>query len=271
MDLPRYIEMETSRFCNRRCVWCPNHLSGERGTQELMDWSTLQAVFQSLSRRRFQGWLAFHNYNEPLANPRIIQEVTSARGQLPQAGLTIYTNGDYLTAELFEGLRIAGLTEMRITIYPRNARNDIPSHALLWQWLDKRPFLRHGEWAEVAVRQGLALVIKKPVAITIISPEVNRYYDRGGTVPALSIAHRATPCFLTSHSLSIDYLGNIKMCCNIVTGHAPHEQYLLGNVRECDPIDVWNSPQFTDLRRHHQQAMWSKTPICMTCRQEIAP
>lgn len=270
MDLPRYIEIETSRFCNRQCPWCPNRLSEERGIQELMDWSTLQAIIQSLSRRRYEGWLAFHNYNEPLANSRIIEEVASAREQLAHAGLTIFTNGDYLTAEIFNGLAAAGLTQMRITVYPRSFHDGAPSHARLWQWLEKRTFLRRGEWSEVVLRQGPALVLKKPVAIDVISPDVSRYYDRGLTLPALSIARRVTPCFLTSHSLSIDYRGDIKMCCNVVTGYAPHEPYLFGNVRECDPIEAWNSARFADVRRLHRQAQWSSTPICATCRQEIA-
>lgn len=270
MSLPRYVELETSRFCNRRCVWCPNHLTGERGVQELMDWPTFQAVIQSLSCRGYDGWLAFHNYNEPLANPRIIDEVAFARVHLARAGLSIFTNGDYLNAELFDGLVSAGLTQMRITIYPPPLHDGAPSHARLWQWLEKRTFLRSGEWSEALLRQGPALVLKKPLAIDLIFPDVSRYYDRGGTLHTLSIANRVTPCFLTSHSLSIDYHGDIKMCCNIVTGHAAHEPYLFGNVREYDPIETWNSPRFTEIRQLHRQAQWSMTPICSTCRQEIA-
>src|ERR1041385_1533988 len=154
MSLPRYIEIETSRFCNRRCVWCPNHISSERGTQELMNWATFQGVIRSLALRHYDGWLAFHNYNEPLANPRIVDEVAFAREQLGDASLTIFTNGDYLTAELFAALVMAGLTQMQITIYP-NPNHDVPpSQTHLWKWLDRRPFLRDAEWSEAILRQG---------------------------------------------------------------------------------------------------------------------
>lgn len=270
MNLPRYIEVETSRFCNRRCVWCPNHISAERGVQELMEWATFRAIIQSLARRDYGGWLAFHNYNEPLANPRITDEVAFAREHLARAGLTVFTNGDYLTAELFGGLAAAGLTQMRVTLYPRYGHDSTPSHERLWRWLDERAFLRGTEWSEAVLRQGPALVTEKPVAIELISPDVSRYYDRGGTLPALSLASRATPCHLTSHSLSIDYRGDVKMCCNIVTGHAGHEPYFLGNVREHDPVEIWESPRFAEIRRLHRRAQWSATPVCATCRQEIA-
>lgn len=269
MKLPRYVEVETSRFCNRRCVWCPNHLFEKRQTQELMDWSTFQSIVYSLSRYDYTGWFAFHNYNEPLANPRIIDEVAFARKHLAHAGLTIFTNGDYLTTDLFDDLAAAGLTQMRVTVYPRSFGDNVSSHARLWSWLDKRAFLRNREWTETVLRQGPALVLHDPVAIDLISPDINRYYDRGGTLPSLSIENRASPCFLTSNSLSIDYCGNLKMCCNVVTGHAPHEAYLFANVRECDPIETWNSPRFAEVRRLHEQSDWSTTPICSTCRQEI--
>jgi hypothetical protein len=270
MNLPRYIEVETSRFCNRRCVWCPNHISSERGTQELMDWATFQCVIRSLALRHYDGWLAFHNYNEPLANPRIVDEVAFAREQLGGASLTVFTNGDYLTAELFAALVMAGLTQMRITIYPSPNHDVPPSQTHLWEWLDRRPFLRGAEWSEVILRQGPALVLDKPIAIELISPAISRYYDRGGTLPALSHGPRMTPCFLTSHSLSIDYRGEIKMCCNIVTGHVEHDRYFFGNVLHCDPIETWNSPDFAGIRRLHRLADWSATPVCVTCCQEIA-
>ncbi len=234
-----------------------------------MDSSMFQAIIGSLSRWRYEGWLAFHNYNEPLANPRITQEVALARGQLPNAKLAIYTNGDYLTSETLEELVAAGLTQMRVTVYPRASCDGAPSHGHLWQWLEKKAFLRRGDWSEAFLRQGPALVRENPVAIELISPDVSRYYDRGGMLPVLSIPHRSTPCFLTSHSLSIDYLGNIKMCCNMVTGHAPHERYMFGNVKEYDPIDLWNSPHFTQVRWYHRRARWTGTPICVTCRQEV--
>jgi radical SAM protein with 4Fe4S-binding SPASM domain len=269
VEQPRYVEVETSRYCNRQCGWCPNHLSLERRSQELMDWSIFQAVIESLSRHCYDGWLAFHNYNEPLANPRIFREIAFAREQLPQAKTTIFTNGDYLTADLFDELVEAGLAQMRITVYPQTPSAEAPSHASLWRWLKRRPFLHEADWKEVSARQGPGLVLEQPVAIEIISPDISRYYDRGGMLPALSIAGRSTPCFLTSNSLSIDYRGDIKMCCNIVTGQASHEQYLFGNVRDRDPIDTWNSPRFAEVRREHRRADWSDTPICRTCRQEL--
>lgn len=269
MKLPNYIEVETSRYCNRQCEWCPNHVLKDRTVQELMPWSDLEKIIRSLSSSQYGGWLAFHNYNEPLANPRIVDELAFAHASVSRAKLTIFTNGDRLTGALFRALVSAGLCQMRVTVYPKHARDAEPHHRHLWAWLRRKRFLLSREWQEVLARQGPALLHAGNPEIILISPHVERYYDRGGTLPQLSISERTAPCLLTSNSLSIDYQGNIKMCCNVVTGSAHHKDYLLGNIRDCDLLQVWNSPAFETIRDRHRRADWSATPICKTCRQEI--
>jgi len=266
--LPTYIEVETSRFCNRTCDWCPNKLDSARQGQGLMEWSTLESILRSLSAHEYNGWLAFHNYNEPLANPRLPCEVRRVRQLLPQAKPTIYTNGDHLTRSLFDELVVAGIVEMRVTVYPGN-RERLPSHARLWEWLRQHPFVDLSGWTEGSVRQGSSLVRTAPIPVVLISPDVDRYYDRGGTLATWSASRRTEPCTLTSRSMSIDHLGDVKMCCNVVSGHPAHGQYVLGNVLAIDPIELWGSEPFSRIRARHLCADWVSTPICVTCRQQL--
>lgn len=269
MRVPKYVEVETSRYCNRVCEWCPNHSLGDRRVQELLPLADLEAVAASLARVNYGGWFAFHNYNEPLANPRIGDEVALVSRMLPLARPSIFTNGDQLTEALFESLVAGGLAYMRVTVYPKKRAELRASYEALWMWLERKPFLKSRVWQQVAARQGLALLHQGQPEIFLISPEIANYYDRGGTVHWLSAAHRRTPCFLTSHSLSIDYRGNIKMCCNVVTGSEAHDGYMLGNVRDDDVVDVWNSPAFEAMRTRHLKSDWSMTSICGTCTQQL--
>lgn len=269
MRVPHYVEVETSRHCNRSCEWCPNHTIGDRREQQLLPWDHLERVVGSLARIDYRGWFAFHNYNEPLTNPRIVEEVRFVRERLPSARSTIFTNGDRLTEKLFSALVAAGLAQMRITVYPKKTRRDAASHLALKAWLARRSFLRDKPWAEIPARQGPTLSYSGPPELILISPNVDQYYDRGGTVPWLSIESRKAPCALTSHSLSIDYLGNVKMCCNVVSGRMSHRDYLIGNVADDDPLELWNSPAMEDMRQRHRRADWDGTPICKSCRQEL--
>jgi radical SAM protein with 4Fe4S-binding SPASM domain len=270
MKLPKYIEVETSRFCNRLCEWCPNYSLGDRKVQEFLPWTALERIAGTLAKVNYDGWFAFHNYNEPLANPRIIAELSLISSMLPAARSTIFSNGDRLTAELYSDLVISGLSQMRVTIYPKDRRVE-PSHETLWAWLQRRPFLGDKNWKQIVARQGPALVHEGRPEILLISPNITGYYDRGGTVSWLSVEMRTEPCLLTAHSLSIDYRGNIKMCCNVVTGSESHNAYMVGNVRDDDILDVWSSPAFEAMRNRHAKADWSATPICRTCRQQLRP
>jgi hypothetical protein len=74
VGLPRCVEVETSRRCNRSCTWCPNGEHTERRRQELMDWTLFRRIVDELGTLRYGGWLAFHNYHEPLLNRRLMPE-----------------------------------------------------------------------------------------------------------------------------------------------------------------------------------------------------
>ena len=160
---------------------------------------------------------------------------------------------------------------MRLTIYPKNRRISNASHEALWAWLKRRSFLNNKKWDIVKLRQGPGLVHKGPPELILISPDVSLYYDRGGTISWLSVENRTKPCLLTSNSLSIDYQGNIKMCCNVIVDHDSHREYVLGNLLKRDVMEVWNSSRFQKIRERHKRSDWSDTPICRTCCQELVP
>jgi hypothetical protein len=89
----RYVEVETARYCNRTCLWCPNGHTGARRVQQLMPWPLLAKVAAELGEAGFVGFFALHNYNEPLANPRLHDELALLRAAAPEARPAIYTNG----------------------------------------------------------------------------------------------------------------------------------------------------------------------------------
>src|SRR6266496_1820336 len=83
--MPRYVELETSRRCNRTCAWCPNGESDARHTQQVMDWWLFRRVVDELGGLGFDGFFAFHNYNEPLLNRRILDEIGYVRAVIGAA------------------------------------------------------------------------------------------------------------------------------------------------------------------------------------------
>jgi radical SAM protein with 4Fe4S-binding SPASM domain len=268
LDGLRYVEVETSRYCNRTCGWCPNGQSDARREQELLSWTLFAKLVAELGSVNYAGWFAFHNFNEPLANGRLYEEVNHVRAALPAARPAIYTNGDYLNAERFDDLLESGVAYLRVTRYPRDPAT-LPNIEALEAWLARAGLAAGRTWRAAPVRQGVAMRLEGVDAqVEVIAPTIAGYNDRGGTAVRFGPSvPRTAPCGLTATSLSVDYRGDVKMCCNVVPDVEDHRQYVVGNVGESTLADLWSSPQMDDWRARHGVADWSASPACRTCTQ----
>jgi MoaA/NifB/PqqE/SkfB family radical SAM enzyme len=269
--LPTYTEIETSRKCNRTCSWCPNAEHTVRHEQELMDWGVFHDIAEQLGDARYAGWFAFHNYNEPLLNPRLGKEIRQVREAAPLARPAIYTNGDPLNRERLTELTDAGLAYIRITRYPRQAQTP-PSYESIDAYL-RRAGLSDLEFTRGRVRQGLGATAEhEGVRIEVISPNITATYNtRGGSVTTLPLLSRTrtAPCLMTATSLVVDYRGQVKMCCCIYPEAEQHAGYVIGNVREQRLLELWNSVAMNAYRRAHAAADWSLSPACASCTQPL--
>ena len=78
----------------------------------------INTLINQLQEINFTGTLAPHMYGETLAHPEIV-EITD---KVTKAGikLVIYTNADYLTQELMDKLRAAGLYKLSISKHSKS-------------------------------------------------------------------------------------------------------------------------------------------------------
>jgi len=236
-----------------------------------MDWSVFCRIVDSLHFANYDGWFAFHNYNEPLYNERLLDEIAVVRERLPQAKPCIYTNGDRLDAEMHQKLCSLGVRNIRVTLYTSAQKSNKPSFSPIWEWLTYKDLDKVGNWQESLARQGLALEVLDECHTQVILPDLSKYYDRGGIISSLSTQARMKPCYLTSNSMAIDYKGHIKMCCNVVEARDDHKAFILGNAATDELMSIWRSDTLERMRALHLRAQWASTPICQKCRQEVDP
>ncbi|MBT3192872.1 MAG: radical SAM protein [Verrucomicrobia bacterium] len=272
VSLPQYIEIETSSYCNRQCDWCPNGVIGARNTQQLMPWDLLERIIQELKHDGYTGWLALHNFNEPLANPRLVSELDLVHDQLPACRPSIFSNGDFLSACSVNALADLGVVYLRVTLYPDRMADDpmAGDASRIGRWLRDRGMTGLCKWERRPARQGPAAVGSVgEMDIEVITPDIARYNWRGGTVPLASKADRTKPCRMTSHSASIDYRGRLKMCCNVYPEAAGHASYIVGSLSHQTFRALWLSPAMTLFRSAHLAADWSMSSICRRCNHEL--
>jgi MoaA/NifB/PqqE/SkfB family radical SAM enzyme len=197
--------------------------------------------------------------------------VAEARTALPGAKLTTYTNGDYLTANLLDCLNRAGLNEMKVTLYPSGGGEEAdqslePIKATLARLnLREGTLSRHRERLEVSTNIGAMLV-------RVALPLVCNFSNRAGSVWSSSPVQqerteRKTPCYLPAKSAAIDWLGNVKLCCQIYDVTLPqYESYFIGNVLSSSFGDLWYSRRMNVLRTtlaraHFGDSLWA----CRLC------
>lgn len=269
MRLPAFIEVELGSFCNRRCAWCPNAYSARGQQKESMRDETWQALLDDLSAARFAGWFAFHNYNEPLADPRLLERLADVRTRLPRAKLELHTNGDFLDRTMLASLVAHGVALVRVTLYPSNEKAFAPPEPHRARRFLSRLGLAEGH-DETTKPTKLELTAKVEGAEVVVRvPDVSKYTTRAGNAPLDGLrttAARTAPCFLPFHSAAIDYLGNLKLCCHVFdTTSADAKPYVIGNVGTTPFTKLWGGRRMNALRRKLAAADFKGLSACAGC------
>ena len=109
------VTIETSNLCPfTHHKKCPAQHITEKKTLPL---PVVMDVLQTLQQWNYKGQVAWHVYNEPTVDPRLMHFVMEARRLLPEAVLFMYTNGWNLTETLCGEMIDAGVGHWMITSY----------------------------------------------------------------------------------------------------------------------------------------------------------
>jgi len=113
------ITLELSNLCNYAQIHkkCPLNIAGE---PEILPKEIVFDVLNFLEKHNFSGQIAFHNYCEPLMDPRLFKFVEYARNACPYADIYICTNGYYLNQVLADELVAAGVSSILVSAYSRS-------------------------------------------------------------------------------------------------------------------------------------------------------
>lgn len=116
------INFELSNLCNYARIHfkCPLNLERE---PNILPAKIVYNALDSLKKYNFQGQIAFHNYNEPLIDPRLFKFIEYSRRLFLQNEIYICTNGFYFTQSLGEELAEAGVSTIHISVYSEREFN----------------------------------------------------------------------------------------------------------------------------------------------------
>jgi len=236
-DFVGVVQIMTKEGCNRKCEWCPNSYL-EQGTGE-MSFTVFSRIMNELKRLDYKNRVHLHLMNEPLRDRRIFDFIGIARAFLPYNVIGFFTNGDYLSDEVVDGLKEAGLTGVVVSCYEDPGVELIPR---LIKSIEKhRGFLNFNTMDQL-----------KPT-----------FYNRGGLVPEVeSSPVQYKHCEWIFNKIYINYKGDLVLCCSDY-----EYEVVMGNVMEQPLDEIFNCELYREYRQAHISGDSKTMPLCDKCNR----
>jgi Radical SAM superfamily/Iron-sulfur cluster-binding domain len=260
LEWPAIVHMETIAICNAACDFCPYPTLERKG--ERMSDTLIEKIIRDLGdippHVKFQ--LAPYKVSDPFLEPRLFDILERVNARLPNARISIITNGAALTERNISRLcEVKNLLYLSISINYDNAEE--------YEAVMKIPFARTvsrlDQLHQKNAREGLPF----PVRLTRVSDNMlsdslfmewakSNYPDfspriaprndwLGQVATGTSIPEVPdVPCHRW-FDMSITATGKVAMCC--MDGEA---RYPKGDVTTTHVLDIYNQPH---LRRFRKQ------------------
>jgi len=262
------VEVETHSFCNRRCNYCPNVVGDRLGDNKRMRPDHWQMIIGDLAEIEFSGNFVFTSYNEPLADPSILERIREARAALPKARLMVYTNGDYLDADFLGALTEAGLDYIHVSIHTRfnGVYSEVDSLNLIAKLVRRlRAKIRYKKFKANSFI--VAHIPHDRVEIEVRAINYSEHgTDRAGLVSVVKKpSSRSLPCHFPFAHFHVGFSGNVTPCCHVRSDSEIHAPFRYGNLDDFGSIfQAWAGRNGAAWRGELITSLPKKTP-CDTC------
>lgn len=224
MPLFSSIEIETINRCNGICPFCPVNRNSDTRKYDKMKTELFMKILDDLEEIDYKGNISLFSNNEPFLDNRIIDFAKIAKERLPDARLTIFTNGSLLTLDKFTEI-MKYLDKMVIDNYS----DDMKKPKNIIEILDYCRFHR-----EIKEKVTVAMRKQNEVLTT-----------RGGESPNKKITKTVRcSCILPFQQFIIRPDGKVSLCCNDALG-----KVTLGDVNKNKIADIWNSETYMNVRK----------------------
>ncbi len=258
LDYPAFVHMETVAVCNAACSFCPYPGLERKGVR--MSDQLIAKIIGDLADipKDFRFQLAPYKVSEPFLEARLFDILGLVNSKLPNANISIITNGSPLTEQ-----KIAQLGKVRNLSYINVSVNfDNPEE---YEAVMKLPFERTVERLEILHRKHAQGVIKCPIRLSRVTSN-HRADDASFVAWARSNFPRFSAIIIRRNDwigeigseqpltvpdapcqrwfdLSITATGVVSMCC--MDGST---KYPKGDVNTQHALEIYNQPWLRELR-----------------------
>ncbi len=276
---PFNLVIETSNFCNARCLMCPHRIM--QRSQQIMTKEIFGLIVKRIKEEKLPiNKVFFSGMGEPLTDPHLLLRLEAIK----KMGLWVrlYTNASLMTQAIAEKLVMLGIDEINISFngtnpkeyrqimgldFARTVKNIDQLLAIKKKMGRAKPFIQISsvvlEENEKHIRQHVEKWQQKVESVT-----VSLAHQWGGAVAIKSgfssirsKTKRVYPCRSLWHTFVLDNRGNFVICCRDY-----ESRYILGNIKTHSFADIQKSRLLQQFRQAHLQYRRSALPaMCQKC------
>jgi MoaA/NifB/PqqE/SkfB family radical SAM enzyme len=289
--LPVLLQVQTTSFCNGRCVFCPYPQYHKRLPQGKMEWDTYKKIVDECvtfpSLRMFSPMLQ----NEPLLDKDICRVVSYFKekdgGRVP---VFIVTNGYPLTPDLIRGLVGSGLDHLIISLnagkketYEQlmpgfkfekllsNIENllasDLRQMRLTLRFLENNKNRDEvgeasADWKKKGVHtEVLSFISNRADTIDIedLRPSSTQMLW-ASKLKQKAFSLFSSCCILPFYQMNILFNGDVLLCCNDW-----QRDPVMGNVMHSSLREIWNGPKAERIKTEILGRRYGSIQACRGC------
>jgi radical SAM protein with 4Fe4S-binding SPASM domain len=274
-DSPRLIWVEPTSACNLRCIMCDRKAVESRKTG-VMDFEIYTRIIDEAAAMGASE-IAMGLGGEPLIHPRLPEMIKYARSKglsvsfntnanlldeakaraILESGLDkIVFSVDGACQETYEKIRVGGnfatVTENLKRFLALKKEMGLDKPRTVFQTI-----IMKGTENEI----GTVIDTWHPLVDEVSVAAVAEYGDVGG----VSLVRRnrkspRIPCPLLWFSLSVQWNGDVTVCCNDMGG-----ELVIGNITRDSLKDLWQSDRLNTMRRVLRKGEKGRIPRCDRC------
>ncbi len=283
---PKFLSIQTTSFCNGRCVFCPYDEIKDLFPRKIMDDHLFKKIINECHRHREIERIILYLNNEPLTDPSLIKRINYAKEKVPWASVHILTNGSLLSNKLADELIDSKLDWIGFSLH--GIRQETIEKAMgidyestierIINFIEKAKvkkniedfimvtFLRHKYLTLKEKEQTMRFWREKGI-------ERISYFDgpisRAGNVKGLpQVRHKKIKGCTTiwaNEMIHIVENGDVVLCCMDW-----RREVILGNINKQSIYQVWDSQIYRDARDRRDGRKDSDDDfICKKCEAAI--
>lgn len=249
---PFSIQVEFTEGCNRGCGFCGLRGMRKTGTEPyyFMSKATAMRIANEIEKIGWNSRIIFSMHGEPTLNPNWLNIIKFFRKKLPQATLSLMTNGHWLNlaqrrsdfTEAIAKIKATGLNDLIIDMYTAND----DGHQIMNACVAKEiPFQVLGKGIPLySSGHSKFRILFNPPIQTDEGAAINRHLcNHCGAAAPLDFSFEGKRCARPFREMTFRYDGSVALCCNDFRG-----QYPIGNIMDKPIEDIWQDKRFKAAR-----------------------